>query len=79
MMHFPRLFLLSSFFFFSTNKHAGCRSLNLALNSGFYFFPQGNGQVPWQNKGEKKLVQFLWGRCESRSIRISCVFSTGQI
>lgn len=41
--------LLSSFL---ANKHTGFRNINLALNSDF-FFPLGNGQVPWQNKGKK--------------------------
>lgn len=51
MMLFSFISLLSSFL---ANKHTGFRNINLALNSDFFFFfPLGNGQVPWQNKGKK--------------------------
>lgn len=50
MMLFSVISLLSSFL---TNKHTGFRNINLALNSDYFFFPLGNGRVPWQNKGKK--------------------------
>lgn len=76
MMLFSFISLLSSFL---TNKHTGFRNINLALNSDIFFFSTRNRTGPLAEQREKKLVQFLRGRCEFRSIRISCVFSTGQI